>query len=144
MTKKQDPLAICDRIVGEMDDAPWAWSYIGEKTNGYIIGKAWDQNGNDVAGHVSDDDLHERIGEAMGLIQHEAATCNYANARGIAFLKNVWPKVRDVLEKTTRPYRDGTGRGDFCPACQMLMKRHANDCALAAFELAVEEYSDEA
>src|SRR5207253_1640437 len=63
---------------------PWAWGYIGEKSNGYIVGLACKQDGTMLSGYVDADDIVETLIYKGVIGEHEAATCNYADARLIA------------------------------------------------------------
>ena len=84
-----------DEIKARLEKAtpgPWAWAHIGEKVNGYVIGNAVNGKGEDLSGHVEFFDYDEESGdivethltfhEVVG--DHEASTCNYADATFIA------------------------------------------------------------
>jgi hypothetical protein len=100
-----------DEIRAMLDVAtpgPWSWDFIGEKTNGYVIGIACDEEGNQLSGHLEDhrseddpmmlDDLvyHQSIGE------YEASTCNYKDPELIAAAPTIIAELladNDRLEK---------------------------------------------
>lgn len=63
---------------------PWAWGYISDKNNGYVVGVACDLDGKTVSGCVDRDDITDQLLYKSVIGEHEAATCNYADARLIA------------------------------------------------------------
>ncbi len=89
---------------------PWAWMPIGEKTNGYVIGTVFDKNDKQLSGYVEDTAEEKRpvkkkfkkFNEYMDeellyksmIGEHEASTCNYANAH----LISASPELLDMLK----------------------------------------------
>mgnify|MGYP001560868222 CR=1 FL=1 len=93
---------------------PWSWFDISDKGNGYIIGTAFDERGRQLCGRIPDDLFFDeeklRIGAQIG--EHEAATCDYADADfiahapdDIAFLLREVERLDGNLDRTAADYR---------------------------------------
>lgn len=93
---------------------PWAWCFIGDKTNGYIVGTFFDKNNKQLSGQLTDDDIWLDEGASPGdycdelLIEsneivgdHEVATCNYANAHLIAAAPDLLKALREIRDAVT-------------------------------------------
>lgn len=71
-------------------DGPWAWTHIGEKTNGYCVGFAMNTALEPLSGYVADsDDLVDPI--LIG--EHEASAVNYGDADFIAHARQDIPAL---------------------------------------------------
>jgi hypothetical protein len=85
---------LCERAT----EAPWAWSYIGEKVNGYVIGIGVHLDGTIASGFEEDrDDITDGLLECMEIGNHEAATCNYADPDFIVAARSALPRLLDAL-----------------------------------------------
>jgi hypothetical protein len=64
----------------------WAWEYIGEKVNGYVIGLAFDKDGKEISGLITDDPdaMTDPIVRRYLIGEHEASTCNYGDPEFVA------------------------------------------------------------
>ena len=85
-------------LLAEMTPGPWAWSYIGEKVNGYVIGGACDVDGKPLTGCVDEADLPDQVLYKSSVGEHEAATCNYADPAAIVTFVNHAAALLDVVE----------------------------------------------
>jgi len=76
-------------------EGPWAWTHIGEKCNGYIVGTIWDKDDKQIEGHVPDEDFYEDevVLRSADMGEHEAATCNYNDPAFIAHSRTDIPKL---------------------------------------------------
>lgn len=78
-------------------EGPWAWEYSSDQDNGYVVGLAFDYDGNQISGRVPDYDPNAmtdpvlRRGHEVG--EHEAATCNYVDADFIATSRTALPAL---------------------------------------------------
>lgn len=82
-----DPLDAIRERLAKATPGPWCWGYIGEKTNGYIIGTACDEDGKPFEGNVPE--FYANGGEVIlhspSMIgEHEASTVRYGDASLIA------------------------------------------------------------
>jgi hypothetical protein len=78
---------------------PWAWEATGEKSNGWCLGLAESVNGQPYEGRVPDDEfVNETLGERSLIMEHDAATCNYADPEFISRARQIIPKLLAALD----------------------------------------------
>ena len=83
---------------------PWAWAHTSDKDNGYVVGLACDIHGEPLTGLVDFDDLpDELLCSFCAIGEHEAATCNYADAHLMAAA----PELLAALKDLAKSHADG-------------------------------------
>ena len=81
-------------------EGPWSWAYMGEKTNGYVIGVACDLNGKQLAGLIHDrDDMVDELLYKYCVGEHEASTVNYADAKLICAAPELLEALDTIANK---------------------------------------------
>ena len=79
---------------------PWAWTHIGEKVNGYVVGVACDINGKELSGYIEDrDDLVDEIIYKHEVGELEASTVNYEDASLIAAAPMLLEALKDCSKQ---------------------------------------------
>ena len=89
-------------------EGPWSWAYIGEKTNGYVIGVACDLNGKQLSGLIHDrDDMVDELLYKYCVGEHETSTVNYDDAKLIC-------AAPDLLAALQKALNESGCDGDLC------------------------------
>lgn len=125
-------LAELERLCEEATPGPWAWTYIGEKVNGYVVGVCCDKDGKELAGHQEFDLYDEESGvfvenivTAQMIGEHEAATCNYSDPKFIAASRTAIP---ELLEEVRRLQNDlesyQTASAEYCDGLKADAERY--------------------
>lgn len=87
-------LAAIEARVEAATKGPWSWGYIGEKSNGYVVGLSCKEDGTPLAGLVEErEDMVDQILYQGQIGEHEAATCNYADPAFIAHARTDLPRL---------------------------------------------------
>jgi hypothetical protein len=119
------------RLLDAATERPWSWEQIGEKVNGYVIGVAFTEDGEPIAGRVQEPDF---VVDGILVGEHEAATCNYDDPGLIVTAVNALPGLLAALDLAERALievvADGERRDHYDTCSRALSEANDCDCGL--------------